>query len=173
VQDDPDKGLMSLKDGRPPWFTPILFLKRLWKSRALLPRYRRWLYFYGFPLLGIWILLFVVTALEARERGSSASGAQLAVEVAVTTTDPFGVNTWAAVALAIFSVFLVPVVIGATVGLIVEEQMRRMRIPQEEMLTELQHRVAELQQAALEREPEAETEPERKTAEESDDSAPG
>jgi hypothetical protein len=130
-----------------PRFSPRDFIKRLWASRKLLPTTQRWLIFTGVPLLAVWLGLFVLTALEAHRL--KTSGLELAVNVALNETDPFTVHTGAAVALAFVSVLLVPVLIGAAVGLVVGEQLRRMRLPKTEVVEDLEHEVKQMRERLM------------------------
>jgi hypothetical protein len=110
-------------------------IRRLWASRKQLPRVKRWLYFWGIPLVAVALGLFVATGLDAHV--AHVSDWRTAVDVALGEQDPFAVHTGFAVALAIASVFVVPAVIGVAAALVVEEQLRRMRRPKEEILEEL------------------------------------
>ena len=120
---------------KPPHFTPLQFVARLTGDIGLWPTGKRWLLLTGLPFVLAWIALFVATGLEARSPG--ASGWRLALDVAVTVIDPFTVHTWVAVALVVVSVFLVPIVIGAAATLIVEAQIRHMRVSEEDVLRDL------------------------------------
>ena len=112
-----------------------LWFKRWWASTKEFPRVKRWLYFWGAPLILIEVGLFVATGLDANVR--NVNGWRSAVDVAITTRDPFTVHTGFAVALAIASVFIVPAIIGVAAAVVVEEQLRRMRRPREEIYKEL------------------------------------
>lgn len=130
-----NKAPVNPAEPKPSGFAPLQSLARLWTSRKSLPRVKRWLYFWGIPLVGLWVLLFILTALEAH--APRTSGWHSAVDVAVTATDPFTVHTAFAVALAISSVFVVPAIIGVAAAVVVEEQLRRMRRPAPEIEDEL------------------------------------
>jgi hypothetical protein len=130
-----NKAPVNTAEPKPCRFAPLQSLARLWTSRKSLPRVKRWLYFWGIPLVGLWVLLFILTGLEAH--AARTSGWRSAVDVAVTTTDPFTVHTVFAVALAISSVFIVPAVIGVAAAVVVEEQLRRMRRPAAEIEAEV------------------------------------
>jgi hypothetical protein len=124
-----------INDDLAPRLMPLR-LRRLWASRKQLPRVTRWLWFWGLPFLTVGVGLFVVTGLDAH--GRHASGWHLAVDVAVGSRDPFSVHTGFAVALAVASVFVVPAIVGVVAALVVNEQIRRMRRPKEEIVEELQ-----------------------------------
>jgi TRAP-type C4-dicarboxylate transport system permease small subunit len=128
---------------RPPRFTPLLALERLRTFRKALPKGLRWLFDTGVPCLLVWVIVFVWTGAEAY--ASKVSGWEAAVGVSTGTTDPFQVHAGVAVALAILSTFLVPVLIGSVVGIVVEAQMRRMRQPPEKVEGDLERRVSVLE----------------------------
>jgi hypothetical protein len=144
---------VGMSDDTTPRFAPV-WLKRLVASIKQLPRLKRWLYFFGAPLLFIELGLFVATGLDANVK--NVSGWRSAVDVAIATTDPFTVHTGFAVALAIASVFVVPAIIGVAAALLVEEQLRRMRQPREEIYEQLEGVKDQLRALEANRRPEHE-----------------
>lgn len=140
-----------MSDDTAPRFAPA-WLKRRVASIKALPRLKRWLYCFGLPLLFLELALFVATGLDASVK--NVSGWRSAVEVATTTKDPFTVHTGFAVALAIASVFVVPAIIGVIAALVVEEQLRRMRQPTENIYKQLQGVQDELRELQTSRTPE-------------------
>jgi hypothetical protein len=137
-----------MSDDTAPRFAPA-WLKRWVASIKALPRLKRWLYCFGLPLLFLELALFVATGLDAHVK--NVNSWRSAVDVAIATTDPFTVHTGFAVALAIASVFVVPAIIGVVAALVVEEQLRRMRQPKDDIYKQLQGVQAQLRELEAER----------------------